>query len=380
MNYSYLASKSLSLASQLGAFFDQLSNNNGFDVSCPSLFSIAKNTPLWIVHEKHNKQGEGEVVLTIFDFLQKYYDWLYCDESEGAQYFLSQKLLDLIDIETTRKEYYKRFVTTYANGVEDKVLYLPGSSQTYDSEKLIKFIKNISKNLYHKKTTIEGIKHFLRTLFPLFSESDFYIYYPKQNLLRLNGGKFNTDKFKFRDATGTYDETNHLGGGYLNGSVMQDSDWFQDYSYLLKTGIPLNEYEVSYKNMMHPAGLKVIFEKTIEDYPGVGETEIETLVCERPILGNYSMYQLGTTYNVKIGIGNYAGSTYSLYGLTFCENCDLAAPWGITYPSHVFPNWSGSITGYRFDDINISDFFNMCFVQGFTSPNAGLTCSEGCIS
>jgi hypothetical protein len=377
MNYSFLASQSQNLASQLDAFFDILSENGGFDVSCPSFLSIAKNTPLWIVHEKHNKQQEGEVVLTIFDFLQKYYDWLYCDETEGAQYFLSKKLLDLIDIETTRQEYYKRFVTAYASGAEDLVkLGQPLSN----SETLIKFIKNISKNLYHKKTTIEGIKYFFKILFPEFQESDFYIYYPKQNLLRLNGGKFNTDKFKFRDAKGTYDETNHLGGGYLNGSIMQDSDWFQDYSYLLKTGIPLNDYQVSYKNMMHPAGLKVIFEKTIEEYPGVGETEIETLICERPILGNYSMYEMGTTYDTQIGIGNYAGSTYSLYGLTFCENCGLTAPWGITYPSHVFPNWSGSITGYRFDDINISDFFNMCFVQGFTSPNAGLTCADSCLS
>jgi len=374
MNYSFLASQSSSLASQIDAFFDSLVENDGFDISCSSFLSIAKNTPLWIVHEKYKKEQEGEVVLSIFDFLQKYYDWLYCDESEGAQYFLSRKLLELIDIETTRSEYYKRFVTTYATGLED-ALY---DKQLNEAEKLKKFIKNISKNLYHKKTTVEGIKYFFRILFPEFKEADFYVYYPKQNLMRLNGGKFANSKFKFRDATGSYDDTNHLGGGYLNGSVMQDSDWFQDYSYLLKTGLPLNDYQVSYKNMMHPAGLKVIFEKTIEDYPGVGNTEIESLICERPILGNYSSYQLGVTYDTQIGVASYAGATYSLYGLTYCNNCDLAAPWGITYPSHVFPNWSGSIIGYRFDDINILDFFNMCFIQGFTSPNAGLTCADGC--
>ena len=381
MNYSYLAGQSQNLASQLDAFFDLLEGENilnNVNDSCPRIYDITKYIPLWVVHEKKRLEDEqGQSVVTIFEFLQKYYDWLYCDTENGANYGLTQKLLDLIDIETTRKEFYGRFIDTYANGFDKRLLRSdPDAIGRLEDEDLVKFIKNISKNLYHRKTTIDGIRYFFKSLFPTVDEADLYIYYPKVNLLRLNGGKFNTESFTFKGITGSYESTNDLAGSYLNGSRLQDSNWFQDYSYLLKGA---SDYENVYTNMMHPAGLRVIFEKTIEEYPGPGAPDENFLFCERPILGNYASYRLGVTYNTQIGVGTYSGTTYALYGITYCQNCGVTAPFD-NYPAHVFPNWAENIIQFRFNEINIFDFFNMCYTSGFTSPNAGLTCGIECAS
>lgn len=381
MNYSYLANQSSSLRSELQNFFDLLSSQDFFEdtsLECPTNFDISRYVPFWIVEEKVKLENEyGTKQVSVFDFLQKYYDWLYCDNPSGAQYTLSQNLLDLVDIEKTRTSYLNRFLQIYGNGLDPSKFEFNGGS--ISNEKFIKLLKGISKNFNQKKTTIDSIKYFFLTLFPEFSEEDFSIYYPKVNLLRLNGGKFYSENFTFRGGVGEYDETLDLGGSSLNDSRIQDSDWFQDFSYILKTGINQDLYKTSFMNTLHPAGLRALLETNIEDYPGAGVPgDTDLLICETPILGNYHSYQLGTTYNTQIGVGSFGGSTFSLYGLTYCVGCAEASPWN--KPTHVFPNWSENIVGFKFNDINIDNFINMCYVSGFTSPNAGLTCGAACAS
>ena len=90
---------------------------------CGTNFDISRYIPLWVVYEKQERISNGETTpISIFDFLQKYYNWLYCDLEGGGQYDLSQALIDLIDIEKTKREYYKRFLFSFVPGVEETVL------------------------------------------------------------------------------------------------------------------------------------------------------------------------------------------------------------------------------------------------------------------
>lgn len=565
---------------------------------CGTNFDISRYIPLWVVYEKTQRIAEGEPEpISIFDFLQKYYNWLYCDLDGGGEYNLSYQLLDLVDIQKTKTEYYKKFLNTFADGAPESILdRITGTA-------FENFIKDIRKNLYIRKTTKDAIIYFFKTLFEV-DENEIKLYFPKENMLRLNGGKFYSDDFNFTykklnetrnlelpvgssgstvldnylnfwdvpedlnllfspanfiansqdqkalcfapvgnldeiprrrriftknsddkalflrqnsyykasikikklkvfqapesnnpngsnwiffrlgpqekfnrgvffdikngevgnsysgytgkitkltdetdntnswfqcdiyfksifdinvpetqnikhfmsvvlansngtiDSTtdddppatifamnstarnivgfsaydaivefdfkdvGSYSTINHLGGSALNIGRLQDSDWIQDYSYLLKVGITAENYIEAYKNMLHPAGLRVVFEKEITDYEGPGEGEDTNTICEFPILKNYTAYRLGTDYNTAIG--SFAG--VSLYGLTCCNGFSGGFTLGFTGPSFYFPNWNGNINESRFDDINIFDFFSMCFVSGFTSPNEGITC------
>ena len=122
------------------------------------------------------RENAGNSGLSIFDFIQKYYDWLYCDVSG---YELNTNLIDLIDIEKTRTTFLERLSQIYVDGFDLKGLQHNGGLIT--SENLIKFIKAIRRNFYHKKTTEDGIRYLFKTLFGL-TDEDIKVEIPKKNI------------------------------------------------------------------------------------------------------------------------------------------------------------------------------------------------------
>ena len=345
--------------------------------TCGRIFDISKYIPVWVTDEKLQRQSTDPTnSFSIFDFLQLYYDWLYCDGASGAGYMLSQNLLDLADVEKTNPDFLNRYMSMYLPGISPNLLSTNGG--TINVNNFTSFVKSIRTNLYQQKTTPDGVKYFFKTLFGI-EPDEVEIYEPKQIMLRLNGGRFGDPNFKFvGGSTGSYSGENplyNLAGSYLNGSRMQDGDWIHNYSYLLKVGMTADMYIDSYLSTMHPAGLRVVFEKTMQDYvgPGGGDGEgTSGIVCEYPVLKNYGAYRLDTTYTLT-GTGP---NNMSLYGLSACAGCTYT---GFTGPSHYFPSWLGTITPppTKFKDIPIFDFFNLCYSTGVTSPNDVRSCS-GC--
>jgi hypothetical protein len=375
-----ISSPTTTVKSSLATLSSTISSVNSslFGTPCPVNYDIADQIPSWVLYEKYERETNGESVITVFDFLQKYYDWLYCDESVGAQYQLSKNLLDLIDIDRTRKEFLYRLASIYANGFDSSFMQENGG--VILEENLRKFLKGIRKNFYLKKTTEDGIRYFFLTLFGI-DQGDISIQVPKKNILRLNGGKFFSSDFVFSGGTGSYDERSDLAGSYLNGSRIQDSNWFQDWSYLLKVGIDSNEYKQIYKSIVHPAGLKVIYEKELADYQGPLDNEDITDVCDFPILANYAGY--GITFN-------YSGFSAGLYIANGWTSVDGFTPIGISYntycgnnghtgfcgPTHLFPNWTSQPNVTIFGDININTMLQLCYPSDLGSPNAGASCPQ----
>lgn len=340
---------------------------------CDSKKDITNQIPLWVIFEKDQLESQGLSSVSIFDFLQKYYDWLYCDTNDGAQYELGNKLLDLIDIDKTRNTFVERLASIYANGIQASAFVENGGK--LENESVRNFVRNVRKNFHQKKTTIDGIRYFFRTLFDI-PEDLVKIEYPKKYLLRLNGGRFYNENFTFPGETGSYEVLQSLSGSCLNFSRIQDSNFYQDYSYLLKVGIKSSYYKDTYKTLAHPAGLKVIFEKSLEDYVGPETDYDSSVVCERPFLKNYAAYIILDEYNSVIGVSG--GITY--YGLESCVGCTTNA--GNSYgifrsPTHAFPNWHNDyIAGFNFKDVQIKDMFSLCYDdEEIDSPNRGLTCS-----
>ena len=363
-------------AQQLAAFNAE---DNSTGVTCGRVFDISKYIPTWVNHEKFEREGSDPTnSFSVFDFLQLYYDWLYCDGASGSGYMLSQNLLDLIDIEKTNPLFLKRFLNMYLPGISSNVLAIEGGHINTDN--FVNFVKNIRTNLYQQKSTIPGIKYFFKTLFDV-SKDEIEIYEPKQSMLRLNGGRFGDPNFKFvGGSTGSYADENplyNLAGSYLNGSRMQDGDWIHNYSYLLKVGMTADLYVNSYLSSLHPSGFRVVFEKTMQDYVGPGNDDDETfgLVCEYPILRNYGAYRINTIYPI-LGTG---ANQLTLHGISHCAGCTYTGSTGFTGPSHYFPSWVGTIPPppSKFKDVPVFDFFTLCYSAGITSPNDVLSCS-GC--
>lgn len=351
-----------------------------FTGACPTGYDITNQVPLWIIYEKEERTSNGNSGITIFDFIQKYYDWLYCDSDSGAQYELGKRFLDIIDIDRTRSKFLERLASIYADGFDPSSLEINGG--TIKEENLRKFLKGIRRAFYHKKTTEDGIRYFFQSLFGI-AEEDVSIQIPKKYILRLNGGRFVDPYYTFNNgATGIYDDINTLTGSYLNGSRLQDSNWIQDWSYLLKVGLSPSQYKQSYLDIAHPAGIKIVFEKTLEDYQGPTFDDNVATVCDSAFLRNYAPYGISFNYAGYTSGITYANSAYwgnagfDIIGLPKNTGCCGASYSGFTGPTHVFPNWSGQSTVTNFLDINISTMFELCYsVDSGGSPNSGFVCT-----
>lgn len=340
--------------------------------SCPTFHDIEKQIPLWIIYEKKERLNSGQDGINIFDFIQKYYDWLYCDNENGAQYELSLLFTDIIDIHKTRTKFLERLSQIYSDGFDLDSL---ASNGGYVTElRLRNFLNNIKRAFYHKKTTEDSIRYFFKTLFGIQNE-DVSIEVPKKIILRLNGGKFHDENYFFSSIMSDYERVGSLNSSALNISRLQDGNWIQDWSYLLKVGIQSSLYKKSYLNIAHPAGLKVVFEKTLADYQGPNVNQDDSTVCEYPKLKNYAAYGISFNYSNITTRSGFTG--FTLYGLAANVGCCGTSYGAFTGPSAVFPNWVSSSAGiYNFQGLKISSLFELCYDPDIGSPNSGVTCGS----
>ena len=385
-------------------------------------------------------------------FTQAYYDWLY--NFGGYRLFSlplhSIAISELLDIDHTPDDFLKHFIYTYASGFPawymdegttagappplppDITQYPPEESRVpgVDTAGGIRtFIKNIRQAFYQRKSTEDAYRYFFQSLYGAEQDTDFY--YPKTDIFRLNGGRFE-GKHVYGYITGfpgTEDEdTGALPSSTLNGRwKFQDSDWFQEYSYVIKghiphidpeTGLPI--YFDALYEMLHPAGMKGFWEKTEEDYVPPDDFDGGFNFCESPKLENYFSYRMDDTASPGKCMGcSGSGFTYdgptamfkgwegaSLEGLTgwtsgsawntigaggICiegtKGSTFDAWGGITLsaegkgntygaPTHYYPDWALGISGDEnnrspFKKIYIGEFIELCPLE--YSPNLGLT-------
>lgn len=361
--------KSISVVATTAASTTASSVNNYS--CCGTYLDISTQIPYWVVIEKEEKGGEA---LTVFDFIQKYYDWLYCEEvCGGSDYLLENKLLDIIDIEKTKQSYRKRLYYSYFPEYQDgEELSIDGVVVTDDT--IAKFVKGIKLKFYVKKGSLESLKYFFKSLFSL---EDVLVRYPKKLILRLNAGAFFNSNFNFKGST--YDQTlelenreNEIVGSYLNHSIIQDGSLYTDYSYIVNAGSGgINvTYQDLFKRIIHPAGLNAFLELDIDNYEPPGSTYVDASVfCENgPLLINYYPYQLNTEYVDEDFFLRISGGI-SYYGLTYTRGCTLVGPI-INKPCHFFPTWANGLTSYtKFFNIPIREMFTLCRINTNINPN-----------
>ena len=376
--------------------------------------------PRWILQKTQSNFPDTNIV----NFTQAYYDWLY--NRSGYKLTLdgehSSGLMDLVDIQTTPDDFLKHFTYTYVSGFPEQYIDVVDTRE---------FIQNIRQALYQRKGTEESYLYFFSSLFSV-DQTNVQFSYPKEKILRLNGGKFD-DWQIITDVgqTGHYGGTEedgvgilHLGGSYLNGDfVIQDSYWYQEYSYLVKagieeidgdTGLPL--YADLLKEVLHPAGMKGFWEKIESDYIPPGDFDGGFYFCESPRLDNYFPYRMNDSATTSLGYcAGCSGSGYTydgpdMAGWTYGSAWSPLGPGGICIagtvgsssnddawggitlsgegkgqtfgaPTHFYPDWPDGITG-AIDDLGspvsasigsiyIGEFIRMCPVSH--SPNLGLT-------
>ena len=336
---------------ELAAFFAALSSTASNGTCCESgVLNIEKYIPYWIVKEKVDRGGD---TLTIFDFIQKYYDWLYCtsDDCGGSGYILENKLMDIIDIDKTKELYYKKLFFSYFGDFDENEQVKDANGLVIDNQTVASFIKNIKPKFNERKGSIESLNLFFNKLFSV-ELGDIKISYPKEQIFRLNSGAFPSQYSGFTGQN----------SGTLNKYRFQDGNFFQDYSYTIHTGITLanSGYGPLYVRALHPAGLRCMIEVNIDDYVIVSPVQEES-VTQTPLLKNYSPYIIiGTTYS------ELSSGIYGLTHTTGCTTTFFAGP----SPTFVFPSWSVGMSSYTtFGGIPINKMFRLNWDINITNPN-----------
>lgn len=315
--------------------------------------------PFWL---RQTTNSSSKLIL----MTQKYYDWLTCGMTGNETSFLN--LENLIDVETIPNNLLKHQLFSYINAFPSDDIRTDNNPQgNIDPDKVRAFFDNIKINLYTKKGTEESFRSVLYDLYGI-TANNVSISYPKRFLLRLNGGRYDWMRDD-NQINGEYSSNPasfnpQLVGSYLNHSILQDNDLWQEYSYVINiVGLSAGQYETTVKPLLHPAGTKDFYDVK-QDIFNTLYDQSKSVTFELPVIGNYAFYNLFSDQNLQ-----------------GCCGCSGISGGSDPWPSHKFPSWDEDInpkyySGMTFGQINIGDFVTLTPAEGFTYVNEKTTCAS----
>ena len=163
----------------------------------------------------------------LISFMEEYYDYLNRDGF--ASYELAH-IIDENDIDVTSEK--------YLDAIQGEIAKIVPNSSVLDRNTLYKRIVHY----YRIKGTPESVNVFFQMMFDTIVE----VYYPSDNLFKLSSGTYDSEE-------SAYTKNN----GNLSGiDKIQDSYFWQDFSYQIKSTISTNRWINSFERMVHPAGMK----------------------------------------------------------------------------------------------------------------------------
>jgi hypothetical protein len=169
-------------------------------------------------------------------FLEKYLEYIRDTEGFGD---LIEKLRDIRNIDVTEEE-YAEIMKSFEYGKD-----FPNLASVDDSLAI-----RVFEYWYKSKGTRAAIE----TYFQVFLNSEATIEYPKDNILIVDGGDYNSSTLQYNNVNSHIDETT---------MVIQDDFYYQIYSYLVKSGVSFNDWGVTFQKVAHPAGWNVFGEVQI---------------------------------------------------------------------------------------------------------------------
>ncbi len=144
---------------------------------------------------------------------------------------------------------------------------------------------------------------------------------------------------------------------------LQDGDFYNNYSYVLKSEITIDKYFNVLQKLVHPAGMKMFGSVLIKRYLKTNRKSSSGAVSyENPIIGKYTPYTVSTVVNLRNN-----GSTLSGYWL---------GTTGDLYPLGYNPYISNSSQGYTVGATFISSPTGTIFIGtslGYTYCTVGET-------
>jgi len=104
-----------------------------------------------------------------------------------------------------------------------------------------------------------------------------------------------------------------------------DGDYYQDFSYELKSSVSIDRYYSILKHLVHPAGTKMFGSILLEDALSTTNSGSSQLTrVGVPVIGNYTPYTFGTTLDLRANGVTLSGSwLINVGGVTYGKTGDL---------------------------------------------------------
>ena len=184
------------------------------------------------------------------DFLQAYFEWNQSTLSSPIS--VINRLNESRDIDLVDDEYLTHLESEYG-------ISIPGNLPAVDKRKLYKQLNDI----YRARGTIPA----LEALFNLLYQDEIELYFPRADLMKLSDGKWDDVGKRYLNK----------GGQASNYNYIQDSYYYQDYSYVIKTRKPFEQWEGAVKKMLHPSGFAVFGKVAIQSQATVKRLKSPTI-------------------------------------------------------------------------------------------------------
>lgn len=169
-------------------------------------------------------------------FLTVYYEYLEADQGLDR---MIERLRDVRNADIADDTFMDRLREEYGEG-------FPENLALTDQNAL---------KIFHLWFKSKGNQEAIVAYFKLFLNSDAEVIYPKDNMLRVSAGNWDNDAQRWLNNEGHLSETS---------MVIQDSNFYQIYSYLVRSGVSIVDWGDQFRELAHPAGWKLFGEVRVE--------------------------------------------------------------------------------------------------------------------
>ena len=188
-----------------------------------------------------------ENAANLITFLEEYYDYL---NREGFASYELGHIVDENDIDLTSAK--------YLDAIQNEIAKTVQNSAVIDRNTLYKRIIHY----YRIKGTPDSVSVFFQIMF----DSLIDVYYPSDHLFKLSEGKYDSPTGSYSDERGFLSSTDKI----------HDGEFWQDFSYQIRTTIEESRWKDSYHRLVHPAGIRFFSLLLIEAITNNRWEDIET--------------------------------------------------------------------------------------------------------
>ena len=186
-------------------------------------------------------------------FLTVYYEFL---EAEDGLDRMIERLRDVRNTDIADGEFVEHLMCEYGDG-------FPENTSLNDQNAL---------KIFHQFFKSKGNQEAIVAYFRLFLNSEAEVVYPKDNMLRVSDGNWDDTANRWIDQQGHLSESS---------MVIQDSNFYQLYSYLIRSDQSIADWGSQFREILHPAGWNLFGEVRIESLARFEEFREVTLAGNR---------------------------------------------------------------------------------------------------